>query len=293
MVEISTREVFGAPCWVSLMARDLGTAQQFYGAVVGWRFRRDRLGESFSVAELDGVPVAGIGALAADLGVAVAWTPYFAVDDADAAVDRIRERTGTIAVGPVSFPSGGRAALVADPDGAVFGIWEGAVSADWRVGRGPAPAWLELRTRNAFDSAIFYGAVLEWATGRTGCCEVSYEEDQVVLRQAGEPVARLNSGPVELAGYAAHTRPRWHVHFRVPRLRPAVEAALALGGRTVSDVTWNATERWVALRDADGALFTLTTSLKEGPAEWAGEGPGPNGPDQGGSGQGVSGMNGR
>lgn len=260
-MEISTREVFGAPCWVSLMARDLDAAQHFYGAVAGWTYRPARLGQAFSVAELDGVPVAGIGALAGDLAVPVAWTPYFAVDEADVAVDRIRERTGTIAVGPVSFPSGGRAALVADPDGAVFGIWEGAVASDWRVGKGPSPAWLELRTRNAFDSAIFYGAVLEWATGRAGCCEVSYEEDQVVLRQDGEPVARLNSGPVEVASYSSHTRPRWHVHFRVPKLRPAVEAAVALGGRTVSDITSNAVERWVTLRDPDGALFTLTTSL--------------------------------
>ncbi|OEJ36045.1 glyoxalase/bleomycin resistance/extradiol dioxygenase family protein [Streptomyces subrutilus] len=248
------------------MARDLGTAQRFYGAVVGWPFRRARLGDAFSVAERDRVPVAGIGALASDLGVAVAWTPYFAVDDADAAADRIRERSGTIAVGPVSFATGGRAALVADPDGAVFGIWQGAVAAHWRVGRDQAPAWLELRTRNAFDAAIFYGAVLEWATGRTGCCEVSYEEDQVVLRQGGEPVARLNSGPVELAAYSPHTRPRWHVHFRVPRLRPAIEAAVELGGRMVSDITSNATERWVALRDPDGALFTLTTALAADPA---------------------------
>ncbi len=260
-MEISTREVFGAPCWVSLMTRDLETAQRFYGAVAGWRFRPARLGQAFSVAYLDRVPVAGIGALAGDLGVAVAWTPYFAVDDADVAVDRIRERTGTIAVGPVSFESGGRAALVADPDGAVFGIWEGAVAADWRAGKGPLPAWLELRTRNALDAAIFYGAVLEWATERPGCCEVSYEEDQVVLRQNGEPVARLNSGPVELAAYSPHTRPRWHVHFRVPKLRPAIEAAVALGGRTVSDITSNAVERWVTLRDPDGALFTLTTLL--------------------------------
>ncbi|MET9319312.1 VOC family protein [Streptomyces sp. NPDC003038] len=243
------------------MARDLDMAQRFYGEVAGWTFRPARLGKGFSVAELDGVPVAGIGALAGDLAMPVAWTPYFAVDDADVAADRIRERSGTIAVGPVSFASGGRGALAADPDGAVFGIWQGGVSADWRVGRGPSPAWLELRTRNAFDAAIFYGGVLEWATGRPGCCEVSYEEDQVVLRQAGEPVARLNSGPVEIAAYASHIRPRWHVHFRVPRLQPAIEAAVALGGRTVSDITSNATERWVALRDPDGALFTLTTFL--------------------------------
>ncbi|MBT2448862.1 VOC family protein [Streptomyces sp. ISL-43] len=246
------------------MARDLGAAQRFYGAVVGWRFRPARLGDAFSVAELDGDPVAGIGALAGDLAVPVAWTPYFAVDDADVAVGRVRERSGTIAVGPVSFETGGRAALVADRDGAVFGIWEGRVSAGWRVGSGHAPAWLELRTRDAFESAIFYGEVLEWATERTGCCEVSYEEERVVLRQGGEPVARLDSGPVEQASYSPYTRPRWQVHFRVPELDPAVAAAEALGGRTVSDPAVSETERWVALRDPDGALFTLTASRTAG-----------------------------
>lgn len=54
------------------MACDLGTAQRFYGAVVGWSYRRTRLGAAFSVAELDRVPVAGIGAPAADLAVPAA-----------------------------------------------------------------------------------------------------------------------------------------------------------------------------------------------------------------------------
>ncbi|MFE2283551.1 VOC family protein [Streptomyces sp. NPDC059443] len=256
------------------MARDLGAAQRFYGAVAGWRFRPARLGNAFSVAELDGVPVAGIGALAGDLGVPVAWTPYFAVDDADVAVSRVRERSGTVAVGPVSFESGGRAALVADRDGAVFGIWEGQVSAGWRVGAGYAPAWLELRTRDAFESAIFYGEVLEWATGRAGCCEVAYEKDQVVLRQGGEAVARLDSGPVEAAAYSPYTRPRWHVHFRVAALEAAVEAAEALGGRTVSDLGESGTERWVALSDPDGALFTLTASRETDGGSGGGNGDG-------------------
>ncbi|RSS98490.1 VOC family protein [Streptomyces sp. WAC07149] len=253
------------------MARDLEASQRFYAAVVGWSFRRARLGSAFSVAVMDGVPVAGIGALATDLAVAVAWTPYFAVDDVDVAAARIRERVGTVAVGPVSFPGGGRAALVADPDGAVFGVWQGPVTSGWRVGVGPAPAWLELRTRNAFDAALFYGEVLEWATGREGCCEVSYEEERVVLRQGGEPVARLDSGPVEPGAYAPHTRPRWHVHFRVADLDSAVESALDLGGRAVSVVTSDGTERSLLLRDPDGALFTLTERV--GPPAPEGDGP--------------------
>ncbi|MGW7193522.1 VOC family protein, partial [Streptomyces sp. NPDC054838] len=119
---------------------------------------------------------------------------------------------------------------------------------------------LELLTLNAFDAAVFYGEVLRWTDGP---CEISYEDDQVVLRHLGEPVARLNSGPVETAALQPQVRPRWRVHFRVPALEPALEAATALGGRIMSDIEQNASERWVALRDPDGALFTVTASLTE------------------------------
>lgn len=86
--------VRGAPCWVSLMARDLDSAQEFYSAVLGWRFRPASLGEEFSVAVGAGQAVAGIGALAQSFQVAVAWTSYFAVENADETADRIRERGG-------------------------------------------------------------------------------------------------------------------------------------------------------------------------------------------------------
>lgn len=46
--------------------------------------------------------------------------------------------------------------------------------------------WLQLHTQNVFDAAVFYGEVLEWAEQDvSGCCEVSYEEDQVALRRGG------------------------------------------------------------------------------------------------------------
>ncbi|MEV6654078.1 VOC family protein [Streptomyces sp. NPDC051219] len=244
------------------MARDLAAAQDFYGAVLGWDFRRTRLGEDFSVACQDGARVAGIGALARDLAVPVAWTPYFAVADADVTADRIRERSATLAVGPLSFGVG-RAALAADRDGAVFGFWEGQVIPDWTVGRDRAPAWLELRTRDAFDAAIFYGEVLDWACERPGCCQVSYEEDHVVLRQGHDTVARLSSGAVEAAP-DPQARPRWHVYFYVPDLAAAVETATRLGGSTVSSVHACTHTRSTALRDPDGGLFTVVTPQSAG-----------------------------
>lgn len=250
-------DVIGAPCWLSLAARDRQAAERFYGAVLGWTFREGSFGRAFSVAEVEGVPVAGIGAVAGEFAVPVAWTPFFAVEDADRAVSRVRERGGTVGVGPLSYPPGGRAALVADREGAVFGVWDGEVLAEWSVGGKLSPAWLELQTGNAFDAAIFYGEVLGWdRDDRDGCCDTSYEEDQVVLRRRGQPVARLNSGPVEEAASKPQLRPRWLIHFKVPDVEAAVARALENGGSTLSGPEWGE-GRHVTLRDPDGGLFTL------------------------------------
>lgn len=246
-----------APCWVNLMTRSLDRAQEFYGPVMGWEFRPSKIGDEFSVARRDGVPVAGIGAVATAYRTAVAWTPYFAVDDADAAAARIRERTGTVAVGPMTLGKG-RGALAADRDGGVFGIWERTAPTASR----PAPdnwshAWLRLRTRNAFDAAIFYGEVLGWATGRPGSCEVSYEGDEVIVVCGGRQLARISSGAVEAAPDPM-VRPHWQVHFPVNDVAAAVTEARRMGGSVVEERQLPQGGRDATLLDPDGGLFTVT-----------------------------------
>ncbi|MFF8917605.1 VOC family protein [Streptomyces sp. NPDC015032] len=245
-----------APCWVNLMTRDLASAQEFYGAVLGWSFRPAKPGQEFSVARRGDVPVAGIGAMATAYRVAVAWTPYFAVPDADAAASRIRERSGTVAVGPLAFGKG-RGALAADLDGAVFGIWERTEPAT----SPPVPdehphAWLRLHTRNAFDAAIFYGGVLDWASGRPGCYEVSYEKDEVIVDCNGRRLARISSGAVEAAPDPL-VRPHWQVHFPVADVAATVEAARQNGGSLVERGPLGPGEEATVL-DPDGGLFTVT-----------------------------------
>ena len=251
--EVSSRSVFGAPCWVSLTTRDLEAAEAFYRAVFGWEWRSNGLGDKFRVAQADGVPVAGIAAVASMWQMAVAWTPYFAVASADEAAARCRERGGTTAVGPLAFPPG-RAALLADRDGAVFGIWEGPLVTGWEAWREAAPTFIRLHTRNAFDAAIFYGEVLEWASPRPGCCEVHYDGDEVVLRSGGTVVARIHSGAVEAAPDPT-IRPHWQIHFTVPDAAACVRAARAGGGAVLQ---WEEGADEAILADPDGARFTVT-----------------------------------
>ncbi|MEV6793449.1 VOC family protein [Streptomyces sp. NPDC051320] len=254
----SSGEVFGAPCWVSLTARDLDRARDFYRAVLGWEYRPTGLGDEFTVAVSGGVPVASIGTVAPSMQRSVAWTSYFAVEDADRTVSRIRERSGTVAVGPLSL-SVGRGALAADRDGAAFGIWEGQLPTDWALWRRRTPAWLGLRTRDAFDAAIFYGEVLDWASDRPGSCQVDFEGGEVVLRSEGHTLARLSSG-AEGAASDPDLRPRWDVHFPVADVAATARAAERNGGSVLPRPHADGTDATEAtLRDPDGARFTVTT----------------------------------
>ncbi|MEU7484852.1 VOC family protein [Streptomyces sp. NPDC042319] len=244
----------GAPCRVSLAARDLPATEDFYAAVLGWSFRPSSFGDGFRIALCDGKPVAGIGPLAGRWQMTVVWTPYFAVPHADETAARIRERGATVAIGPLALGHG-RAAHAADRDGAAFGIWEGQTLV-CSVGQEDAPAHLELRTRDIFDSAVFYAEVFGWAAGHRACY-VAYEEGRVVVRQDGHTVAALHGGGIEAAP-DPKVRPRWHVHFHVKDAEAVSAAALAAGGAvSLGASASDAPAAHAVIRDPDGGLFTV------------------------------------
>ncbi|QPP09663.1 VOC family protein [Streptomyces bathyalis] len=246
--------VYGAPCWVSLATGDLESAQRFYGEVLGWSFRRGSLGEEFSVAYSEDVPVVGLGAIARTMGVAVQWTPFFAVPDANTTASRVRERSATVAVGPIRMGEG-RTALAADLAGATFGFWEGAVLSSWDAARRDLPARLELRTRDAFAAAIFYAEVFDWASDG-GRCEVDYQYEAVVVRVDGRAVATLRGGAIESAP-DPHIRPRWHVSFTVDDVDDAAKTTVAAGGAIATSPSDNPFGRSAGLVDPEGGLFTV------------------------------------
>lgn len=262
------RAAQGAPCWVSLLTDDLEAAQDFYGRLLGWRYRpgSQKLGP-YTVALADGHPVAGFSPASPPSGVIarfpVAWTAYFAADSADAVAQRVRERGGTVAVGPVGFGSG-RVAWAADPMGATFGIWEGEVGSHWRAGdANTTPAWLELLTRDAFAAALFYGEVFAWDRGDPGRYEVRFEHDRVILRIDGRTVAALSSGSVESAP-DPRVRAYWHVHFCVPDVDAAAARAADLGGALITHPRDSPSGRMAVVRDPQGALFSLQSPLPSG-----------------------------
>jgi predicted enzyme related to lactoylglutathione lyase len=116
----------GAIAWNELNTRDLAGAEAFYGAVFGWEFQTEEMGEagSYTTILLDGNPAGGI----LDMEerevpemVPPHWQVYFAVEDTDATVESAKGAGGGVMVEPVDIPAG-RFAILTDPHGASFGV---------------------------------------------------------------------------------------------------------------------------------------------------------------------------
>jgi len=96
----------GALSWNELNTRDLAGATSFYGAVFGWDFETNDMGEmgKYTTVNLGGNPVAGILDMD-EREVPPHWLVYFAVEDTDATVAQAKERGGSVVMGRSTFPS--------------------------------------------------------------------------------------------------------------------------------------------------------------------------------------------
>jgi predicted enzyme related to lactoylglutathione lyase len=115
----------GALSWNELGTRDPDGAKEFYGAVFGWGSRDNDMGEMGTYTEwLNGEDsIGGMLDIAGRLPDEIPshWLVYLAVENADAAVEKVKSGGGSVAFGPVDIPAG-RFAVVADPWGAAFAV---------------------------------------------------------------------------------------------------------------------------------------------------------------------------
>lgn len=116
----------GALSWNELNTRDVAGAKEFYGAVFGWDFEDNDMGEAgtYTTIKLGEDMVGGILDMTergVPEGVPAHWQVYFAVEDTDVAVSKATERGGSVTVPPMEVPAG-RFSILADPHGASFAV---------------------------------------------------------------------------------------------------------------------------------------------------------------------------
>ena len=248
----------GTFSWIDLATTDPDAAKGFYSALFGWSYddRPVSEGVHYSMALLDRAEVAAINPLPESMraaGAPPSWMSYVTVADADATAARATELGGRIYNGPFDVFTAGRMAVVADPEGAVFSIWQpGDNIGAQRVNEPGTLTWNELATRDFTAAKRFYGDLFGW----------TFEgPDQYVVIRNGE---RSNGGLRPMAPTEAGIPPYWVPYFAVADVEATAATATQQGGGVLAGPTEVPAGRFVALHDPQRAAFAVFDGTFDG-----------------------------
>jgi predicted enzyme related to lactoylglutathione lyase len=262
----------GVPCWIETLQPDAKAARDFYGALFGWTFEdsdpmSEGPGDRDFVARIAGSSVAGIGSLpdGSEPRPVPEWITYIRVESADEAAHKVAESGGTIDDGPRDALPAGRLALLVDPAGARFGVWEaGAREGAQLINEPQAWALSSLRTTDPEGSKTFYSSLFGWQPET-----LEVEGGHVTLWRlpgyvGGEPdqgaprdtVGIMSSMGGQSSAGAEHSH--WSVDFYCDDADATADQAARLGGRVIVAPFENPGFRRAVLADPQGATFTVT-----------------------------------
>lgn len=248
-----TQHTPGTFSWTDLNTTDQEDAKAFYSALFGWEIEDMPAGEGvvYSMAAIDGKWVGAISPQPQqqrDAGVPPAWNSYITVADADATAARAAELGASVHAPPFDVMEAGRMAVIQDPQGAWFLIWQPKQHLGAQLVNVPgALCWNELGTPDLDGSAAFYSGLFGWTTSPMEDGEMPY----LVINNAG----RSNGGirPPMPPG----TPPFWIVYFAADDLDATLARVSELGGNVLMGNTDIGIARIAVAQDPQGAVFAL------------------------------------
>src|SRR5204863_439042 len=117
----------GVPCWVDTNQPDPAGAARFYSGLFGWQ-TEDAMppdaGTHYYMARIGGRDAAAISSQPPGAPPQAMWNTYIRVESADDAAARVREAGGRVLSEPFDVFDAGRMGVFADPEGAVFCVWQ-------------------------------------------------------------------------------------------------------------------------------------------------------------------------
>jgi uncharacterized protein len=269
---MSQRDGFepGVPCWVDTGQPDPEAAVEFYGHLFGWEFEDRMPADSpgrYFVAQLRGRDVAAVGSQPEQAPQTPMWNTYIWVDSADEAAAAVKEAGGSALMEPFDVGDAGRMAVLADPAGAAFCVWQpGQAKGAQLVNEPGAWSMSALNTRDPEGAKKFYGAVFGWETDTfdLGGAEVTlWRLPGFVGGEPLQPVPRdlvATMAPMSSEQFPEEVPPHWSVDFWVDDVDATAAKATELGGRVVAapyDIP-GAELRQAVLADPQGAAFSVT-----------------------------------
>jgi predicted enzyme related to lactoylglutathione lyase len=244
----------GTFCWAELTSTDQAAAKDFYGAVLGWEANDVPVGDGavYSIMRVDGKDVAAISfqpQAQRAAGVPSLWNSYVSVTDVDATAERAKQLGATLHAPPFDVMQAGRMAVIQDPQGAFFMLWQPGEHIGAKLVNAPgALSWNELASPDLDASAAFYGELFGWTTAP--------------FEGSPTPYLTIKNGDANNGGITPLTGPpgvppHWLVYFATDDLEAALAKVEQLGGGKLAGPIDLPMAKIAVARDPQGAVFAL------------------------------------
>ena len=248
--------------WYELMTTDTDAAEAFYGHVLGWRARDSGLTDRrYLQVSVDDTPVGGMMALppaACEGGARPGWMGYIGVNSVDAYVARVQKAGGTLHRAAEDIPGVGRFAVVADPQHAIFILFQGLPGMQAPTtppGRPGFAGWHELHAANWENAFAFYSGLFGW------------RKDQAVdMGPMGMYQLFAANGPA-IGGMMTNTEPSpgpyWLFYWNVASIDSAATRVTEKGGSVLNGPHQVPGGSWIVqCSDPQGAMFALVAAKR-------------------------------
>lgn len=246
----------GTFCWVELGTTDGEAAKKFYTQLFEWDFTDNPVGPSgvYTILKQNGKDVGALYQMPTEMtsnGVPPHWMSYVSVANADESAAKAKSLGATLMKEPFDVYTMGRMAVIQDPTGAMFALWQPGTHRGAGIVNTPnSLCWNELATRDTAKAGEFYSGVFGWDKNVQQMGPMTYTSFMNGDRPAGgmyEPGPELGDMP-----------PNWMVYFAVADADATLARATELGGKScapVMDVP--GVGRMAVMTDPQGAAFAV------------------------------------
>ena len=246
----------GAPSWVDLSTTDDKEALAFYGALFKWEDDPQEMGPDFfyHLQKINGLDVGGLSQQMEEersQGVPPLWNTYLSVTNVDDTLAKVQQAGGALIAGPMDIFDAGRMAVLQDPQGATFSVWQAKEHLGCRVKNElGALIWNELLTTNSNEARRFYSSVFGHTIGEM-------DGGYTLLRVDGTDVAGIMEITPEMGPAPP---PHWMPYFCVADVDASSKQAEALGAKVlVPGTDIPGIGRFATLQDPQGVAVSVFT----------------------------------
>jgi predicted enzyme related to lactoylglutathione lyase len=248
----------GTFSWPELATTDQKAAVAFYRALFGWDVNESAIGpdETYSIFKMRGKETAAAYTISADerqMGVPPHWNAYVTVANTDQSTKKAQELGAKVLVPPFDVMDHGRMAVLQDPTGAVFQVWQAKDHIGAKILEEPgALCWTELNTRDTKAAEAFYTQLFGWTPKHSApSTSMEYTEFSVQGKPSIGMMPMNEHMPPQVPAY-------WMPYFQVADADKSVEKITELGGTVMVPPTdIPQTGRFAIVNDPQGAMFAV------------------------------------